>query len=71
MNAQHTVTDATPIATVAPITHVEARPLAEAAYAAFADAVERLGTDDWAKPTDRRRVDARADEPADRDQAAG
>jgi uncharacterized protein (TIGR03083 family) len=41
-----------PTTDVAPIGHREAMALAEIAYGRFADVAERLGPDDWARPTD-------------------
>jgi uncharacterized protein (TIGR03083 family) len=45
-------TTTTPATTVPPIRHREAMALAETAYARFADTLERLGPEDWARPTD-------------------
>jgi uncharacterized protein (TIGR03083 family) len=41
-----------PVSAIEPIDHRAATPLAEEAYARFADAVEALGEDDWSRPTD-------------------
>lgn len=42
----------TPVEGVPPITHRDAAGLALTAYERFADVVERLRVDDWARPTD-------------------
>jgi uncharacterized protein (TIGR03083 family) len=55
--SQSTATD---VSDIPPVNHDEAIELAEAEYRRFLDLLQRLGPDDWGRPTDCDRWDVRA-----------